>query len=155
MQVAGVPVLHPADHDTSPVGGEDRLRRVEVDAVVHGVVGLFREDTGIVIAVAQQVEGPVPVVIFKALRKHVLGAGQQHVVSVETEEIRALPHEADAVMILRQRADEAPMNGILAAVLQNLPALAEAVVGDQSAERAVGELQNLWITEIKAAAACG
>ena len=154
VKVAGVPVLHPADHDAPSIGCEDRLWGIEVDAVIHSVIGFLCKDAGVIAAVAQKIEGSVSVVVFKPLRQHVLGTCQQDIVSVETEEVGALPHEADTVVVFRQRTDKCPVNGILAPILQDLPALTEVVVGNQGTERAVGKLQHLRIAEIKTAAAC-
>ena len=40
---AGIPVLQPADHDPSPIGGEKGLGGVKVNAIVNGLIALLNK----------------------------------------------------------------------------------------------------------------
>ncbi len=152
MEVAGVPVLHPANENPPPVRGENRLGSVEVDAIVNGVVGFLREGLRLLVKTAQQIERAVAVVILQSLGQHIHGTGQQHVFSVQLKEVRTLPHPSDAVAVLRQYPDEIPVEKIRAAVEQQLSPLAGLVVGNQGAVGAVPGLPELRVPEGKAAA---
>ena len=153
METAGIPVLHPPDHDTAAVRCENRLRRIEVNPVIGGVVGFRDEAPAAFVTMTEQVEAPVAVVVFKILRQHVLGAGKQHVGAVQCEEIRTFPHQSEAVLILRQRPREGPVGKVVAPVFQNPSAFTRKIVGDQGAPAAFRQRQELWIAEVKAAPA--
>ena len=89
---AGIPVLQPADHDPSAIGGEKGLGGVKVNAIVNGLVALLNKCMVVFIIGADDADGPVSVVILESLGQHILGAYEQDMLSVQFKEIRAFPH---------------------------------------------------------------
>ena len=147
VQVAVVPVLHPADHDAAAVGGEHGLGRVEIKTVVHGLIKLLREGLGLIVPGPDHAEGAVAVVVLETLWQHVLGAGQQHLLSVQLEEIRALPHETQTEVVLHQGLHKRPVNGIVAPVQKHLPAVANMIIRQEHPVGSIRLLPGLRIAE--------
>ena len=155
VQVAGIPVLHPADHDPAAIRRENGLRCVKINSVVDGMVGLLLENFLILIVFSDHVESTVPVVIFKSLREHILRACEEDLLPVQLKEIRALPHKTEPVIVLHKRFNEFPVDAVLALIEKHPSAVSDPVVGDQTAVRAVRMLPDLRIPERIAAAAEG
>ena len=155
VQVAGIPVLHPADHDPAAIRRENGLRCVKINSVVDGMIGLLLENFLILIVFSDHVESTVPVVIFKSLREHILRAGEEDLLSVQLKEIRALPHKTEPVIVLHKRFNEFPVDAVLALIEKHPSAVSDPVVGDQTAVSAILKLPDLRIPEGIAAAAEG
>ncbi len=151
--VAGVPVLHPADHDPSAVRGEHGLGRIEVNSVVNRLVVLLREDMALLLIGADQAQRPVSVVVLEAPGQHVLGAGEEYLLSVQLEEVRALPHPAEAPVVLRQYPLVLPVQTVGAAVEQNLAVLVPGAVPCHAVIAPVLPQPSLGVAEVVPAAA--
>ena len=118
---AGIPVLHPADHHAPSVRGQNRLRRVKVDPVIDRLVMLL--DKPVSVHSPCEADSTVAVMVFKTFREHILRADKQHLLSVQREEIRAFPHEAEPAVILGQYADIPPFKSVPAFILEQDAAL--------------------------------
>ena len=103
--------------------------------------------------ITEEIEGSVSVVVFEILRQHVLGAGEKHIVPVQGEEIRALPHQADAVVVGDQRPHESPVQKVPALIQQHLSAFTEMIVYSRHTPPAVFAGPHLRVAEVKTAAA--
>ena len=72
MEIARVPVLHPANHNAPSIRSKERLGGVKVNAVINGMVRLCRKGFGLCIVIAQKIECAVAVVVFQPFGKHIL-----------------------------------------------------------------------------------
>ena len=70
-----------------------------------------------------EADSTVAVMVFKTFREHILRADKQHLLSVQREEIRAFPHEAEPSVILGQYADIPPFKSVPAFILEQDAAL--------------------------------
>ena len=146
----GIPVLQPADHHAPSVGHEYGLRGVEVDAVIDGLVLLLLEHAGLFVEVPDQAQGPVAVVVFEALRQHILRTGEQHPFPVQREKVRALPHPAEAAVIFRQFRLVGPVEAVPAFKQQDLSAAVCRPAADQRKVAAIRRMDDLGIAEVVA-----
>ena len=123
VQVAGIPVLHPRDHDPASVGCEDCLLRVEINPVIHALIRLGNKSSGLGIVLPDQAESPVAVVIFQSVRQHIHRAGQDNLFAIQFKQVRTFPHSSDPVPVDRKLFLEFPVVGILCRKQQDLSAL--------------------------------
>ena len=72
----------------------------------------IRKMFSFLVHLADQAECAIAVVILKSLRQHILRAAQQHMFSVQFEEIRTLPHKTKAAIITDQDAFILPFKSI-------------------------------------------
>ena len=123
MQVAGIPVLHPRDHDPAPVGCKDSLFRVEIHSVIHTLISLRYKPACLRVIVSDQAESPIAVMIFQPVRQHIHRACQDHLFAVQFKEIRAFPHSPEAVTVNGKLSLKFPVVRILCREEQDLSAL--------------------------------
>ena len=119
-QLGRVPVLHPADHDAPSVLHQDRCRRIEVDAVVDRMIAFRNEPAAFGIKMTDQTHRAVAVVVFKALRQHILRADEQYLFPVEIKIIRAFPHQTETAVVFDQYAVICPFDPVRTAITQKL-----------------------------------
>ena len=137
MQIAGIPVLHPADHDTPSVRCEHRLGSVKINAVISRMVALLHKFAVFFVIGSHKIERAVAVVVFQSTGKHVLCTGQQHIFSVKLKEIGTLPHFSELMIIFHQSLHERPVNSVLTAIEEHLTAVFPVLVGDQHPKASV------------------
>ena len=102
---------------------------------------------GLVIVPANDIKRAVAIMILQAIRQHILRACQQDMLVPQREEIRALPHQPDPVVVLDQGMGILPVKPICALIHQHLPAAALDIVGDQRPVNTVLSAPDLRITE--------
>ena len=146
--LAGIPVLHPSDHDPPPVRGQQGLRGIEIDAVVNGLIRLRKKAPLLLVKRADLTDRPVAVMVFKAFRQHILRTDKQHMLSFEREKVRAFPHQAEASVILRQNTPERPVKPVLTAVQQKHTPLVLPAGTDHAAIAAVFCPPDFRVAEI-------
>ena len=108
-----LPVVHPGYQHPPPIRGPGGLPGVEVHAVVDGLARLPGKGMGASVIAPYKAETAVAAVVLKAFCKHLLGGDYQHLLSVQGEEIRALPHFAVLVIAAIQYAHKAPASQVL------------------------------------------
>ena len=123
MQITGIPVLHPRDHDPAAVGCKDCLFRVEINPVIHALICLRHKSSCLTVVLPDQAESPVAIVIFQSVRQHVHRARQDHLFAVQFKEIRTLPHSPDPVSVDRELFLKFPVVRIPSREQQYLSAL--------------------------------
>jgi hypothetical protein len=77
---------------------------------------LFLKFSGLFIKLADQAERPISIVVLKALRKHILRAGEQHPFSVQPEKVRTFPHFSKTVVVGGKHALELPLESVRAGI---------------------------------------
>ena len=122
MTAAGFPVLHPADHHPAAVIGFQSLGSVEVKTVVDGLHIVPEQMIFLLIQVADDAHIGVAGMELQAHRVHLLGTGQQDILAIQLEKVRAFPHLAVLVMAGSQLVDILPVNGVLALEIQDAAA---------------------------------
>ena len=153
LLIAGIPVLHPCDHDPAAIRRQQGLGGVEVNAVVDGLTVFIGKMLFTLVRMADEAQGAVTVAEFEALRQHILGAAQQHLLAVQHKIVGALPHQAEALVVFDQDALKFPMQGILTAILHDDAASVFPAGAHHTAVGTVGIPPDLGITEIVAAQA--
>ena len=93
--------------------------------------------------------------VFKIVRKHILRTDQENMLSIQTKEIRTLPHGAETAVIGRQDSPVLPVQQILALKEQDLSTAFCVVIGYCSDIGPVRSLPHLGISEIETAGAFG
>lgn len=151
VQIAGIPVLHPSDHDPMSVRSNHCLGRIEVDAIVNGLIKFFVEGIRCFIVAADDADGSVSVVVFKSLGQHVLGTYQENLFPVQFKEVRAFPHFAEASVILEQDLFKFPFQPVRTAEQQDLSVFVRRTVPGYAAESPVGRPPDPGIAEIEPA----
>ncbi len=101
---------------------------------------------------ADQAQCAVSVVILKSPGQHVLGTGEQHLLSVQLKKIRTFPHPAEASVILGQNLLILPVNAVCAAVEQDLAVLVPGTVSCHAVIASVLRMPYFRIPEIISAA---
>ena len=86
---------------------------------------------------------------------HILRAGNQHLFSVQGEEVRTLPHFAVLIAAAVQGADEFPFEAVLAVIEQDGPAAVGGTVAYDGAEGPIGFPPDLGVPEVNGAASLG
>ena len=155
LLVAGIPVLHPGDHDPPSVGSQGGLGSVEIDTIVHRLMMFIGEMLPFSIHLADEAKGTVAIVVLKSLGEHILGTAEQNMLSVQFEEIRALPHEAKAAVIADQDTFILPVEAIGTAEQDDCAFLLRNPGTDHTAVGAVRFPPDLGIPEVIAAHALG
>ena len=105
------------------------------------------------VVVSDKTQRPVSGMKFQSHGLHLLGAGEQDLLPVQREEIRALPHFSVLVMAGVQGADERPLPAVPAAVEQDGPAAVCGAVADDGVIRPVCLPPDLGVPEVHRTAA--
>ncbi len=99
-----------------------------------------------------QAQRPVSVMIFKSLRHHILGAGNQHCLTIQHKEVRAFPHPAETALVGGQDPLEFPRKSVRAAVKKNLSVVLRRTVARHAAVSTIRRPPQFGIAEVKPAA---
>ncbi len=151
ISTAGIPVLHPADHDASAVGRKDRLRRIEINSIIDRLILFLRKSIRLFIIISDQAERPVTVMILKPLRQHLRRARDQHPFTIECEEIRALPHLAKTLIVHHQYLVILPPEAVRTAVEEDSAVSLFGTVAYDTAVSAIRFPPYLRVPEIESA----
>ena len=147
---AGIPVLHPADHDPSSVRRFYSLHCIEINSVIYSLITLRNESFRSLIEFTDQTKCSISVMIFKVFRKHILRAYQHNILSIQSKEVRALPHLSESSIIGKHDGFKLPVISILTSVQQNTSACSIcSVIYSYTAVRSILAFPHLRITEIK------
>ena len=150
---AGIPVLHPADHDPSSVRCFHSLHCIEINSIIYSLITLRNKCFRSLIEFTDQTKCSISVVIFKIFRKHILRAYQHNVLSIQSKEVRALPHFSEVSVIGQHDGFKFPVISILTSVQQNTSACSICpVIHSYATVRTILTFPHLRITEIKRAA---
>ena len=149
---AGVPVLHPSDHDSSSVGRQYRLRRIEIDTVIDRLVILFCKSIRLFVIRTDQTQCPVAVMVFKSRRKHILRAYKQDALAIQPKEVGTLPHLTEPVIVCRQHLLILPCKTVLAGIQKDLPAAVRRSAANRTAVSSIAFSPHLRIPEVIPAA---
>ena len=122
VTAAGFPVLHPADHHPAAVIGFQSLGSVEVKTVVDGLHIVPEQMIFLLIQLTDDAHIGVAGMELQAHRVHLLGIGQQDILAVQPEKVRALPHLAVLVVAGGQLVDIFPVDSVLTLEIQDAAA---------------------------------
>ena len=149
-----VPGFHPGDHDSSAVLGQHRLGRVKIQSVVHGLHPFPVKLLLLPVIRSRQKHGSISVVELQAFCLHILRRDHQHLLIVQREEIRTLPHFPVPVAAPVNHGLKLPLREIFGGIQKNLAA---AVCVAASHHHIIGAVlfPYLWIPEILQAASLG
>ena len=146
--IAGIPVLHPADHDPASVRCEHALGCVEINTVVDGLVIFLCKGVRFPIVTADQAEGTVAVVVLEALGKHILGAGEQYLFAVQRKEVGAFPHFSETMVILYEYFFEVPVKSVVALIEQDLSGVILRQIAEYAEIGAVLLFPEFWVPKM-------
>ena len=93
--------------------------------------------------------------ILKSLGHHILGAGDQHCLTVQLKEIRAFPHHTEAPSVGGQDSFKFPCKSVRAAVEKDLPVMLRCTVTHHTSVCTVRLPPYLGITKVKPTAVLG
>ena len=128
--MAALPGLHPGDHDPAAVRRQQRLRRIEVEAVIDRVDRLSGKLPVLAVKASDQIDIAETVVVGASAGEHLLRGCDQDRVIVHHKEIRTLPHPAVFVPAAVQNRKHLPVHGVCAAVEKDGAAPVHGAVGD-------------------------
>ena len=92
---------------------------------------------------------------FQPYGRHFLGTGDEHLLTVQREKVRTLPHLSVLVVACVQRADKLPFEVFNAPVKENCTAAVGGPVANDGVEIPVLVPPDLGVPEIDGAAALG
>ena len=144
--------MHPSDHDPPALRSQKCLRRVKVNAIIHGHAACFRKGHRFLIQISDQTERIIAPMKFKAFREHIHHTYDQHMLSVKREEIRTFPHHTETVIIADQRLHIFPLKSVITLIKKNLSACLRVSAGKIAIVASFRTLFQIGIPEIKAAA---
>ena len=148
-----IPVLHPADHNSSSVWCFHCLHCIIVNTIVHCLVFFRDKGFGLLIKFTNQAKSSVTIVVLKVFWKHILRAYEYYVFSIQGKEIRALPHFSESAIIRKHYGFKLPVKPILTSIQKNTAACSvRSVIYDHAAVSAILAFPHFRITEIKGAA---
>ncbi len=98
--IVAVPHFFPGDHDIAPVGHVQALGRIEVEAVVEFADLGEVEAAGLKVQFAQKVEPGVDVLVKVVHLGQVLGTGEDDLLAVEHQIVRAFIDAVEVVEVL-------------------------------------------------------
>ena len=99
---------HPAEQQAAAIFHLRRLGRVELEAGVQLAKFAVAEGRLPVIQLTEQIAGLITVEIAFRLRRQPLRAADQHVVAVQREQVRALPHVAEFTQVVQAGTGDLP-----------------------------------------------
>ena len=145
-----IPVLHPANHNSSAVRCFHCLHCIIVDTIVYCLVLFRNKGLGFLIKFTDKAKSSISIVILKAFRKHILRTYQHHIFSIQCKEIRALPHFSEAAIIRKHNRFKFPVISICTLIEKNTSSCTiHSVIYHHTAIRAILTFPHFRIAKIK------
>ena len=150
---ACIPVLHPADHNSSSVWCFHCLHCIIVDTIVHCLVFFRDKGFGLFIKFTDQAKSSITIVVLKVFWKHILRAYKYNVFSIQGKEIRALPHFSESAIVRKHYGFKLPVKPIFTSIQKNTAACSiRSVIYDHTAVSTILAFPHFRIAKIKGTA---